>query len=782
MKAASARRISRPPVLPPRGALVHCVGVCGTGMAPLALSLAAAGWRVSGEDQAWPAEVAQWLQAGGVARTATGELPAQAGLVIHSSAVPPSHPTRAAATGRGVPALRRGEALAALLRGRPLIAVVGSHGKTTSTAMLAWALRAAGIECDHLLGGLYADGQTPPARWSGEGWVVAEIDESDGTIGGFSPEITLCVNVDWDHCDQYADPAAIEAAFAALAARTQRAIFFSSACALSPRVFAAAPTQAVRYSFGPDGDFSLLEATGREDGQMLRLGGKFVASEARVAAAGAFNARNATGALAVACWLGGDASGDLLADYPGVRRRQAAIETRPDVTVIEDYAHHPAEIEALLEAMRARGPRRLVAVFQPHRFSRTRAFKAGFARALSRADRVFLLEVYPAGEKPLDGGRTADLLALLQGEPSAPPAELLDAASAPRRIAEQASAGDLIVFVGAGDIEDVAHRTAALMRETPPGAGDSRAALVRALDRALAPDTLVRAGEPLGPKTTMHVGGKAELYAEPANTADLQALLVAARAAGVPVLLLGRGSNVIVPDDGVRGLVIRLQHPHWRRFVALGPDRYWAGAGLRLKELCGIACRLGESGFEFLDGIPGTVGGALRMNAGAMGGWMFDLVEQVHLLAPDGSLHIATRDELHVDYRRCEELEGAIALGAVLRPGGHAASTQIRSRMDGFQQTRHASQPREPSAGCIFKNPPGDSAGRIIDELGLKGLRVGDAEVSLVHANFIVNRGQATGADVIALVRRVRDEVRQRRRIDLEPEVMLYGREWKEVL
>jgi UDP-N-acetylenolpyruvoylglucosamine reductase len=170
------------------------------------------------------------------------------------------------------------------------------------------------------------------------------------------------------------------------------------------------------------------------------------------------------------------------------------------------------------------------------------------------------------------------------------------------------------------------------------------------------------------------------------------------------------------------------------------------------------------------------------MNAGAMGGWMFETVEEVHYLGLDGVLHVRGRDELAVDYRRCADLESAIALGAVVRARSHADSAAIRERLRQFQAHRQASQPREPSAGCIFKNPPGDSAGRIIDELGLKGSRVGDAEVSALHANFIINRGHATGADVIALVRRVRDEVRARRQIDLEPEVMLCGRDWREVL
>ena len=137
---------------------------------------------------------------------------------------------------------------------------------------------------------------------------------------------------------------------------------------------------------------------------------------------------------------------------------------------------------------------------------------------------------------------------------------------------------------------------------------------------------------------------------------------------------------------------------------------------------------------------------------------------------------------MHVDYRHCGELEETIALGAYLVPATRAESDDIRRQIDVYQKKRVESQPREPSAGCIFKNPPGTSAGKLIDELGLKGERVGDAEVSPVHANFIVNRGHATSADIIALVRKIRARVKDVRGVDLEPEVLLYGQEWRDVL
>ena len=255
-----------------------------------------------------------------------------------------------------------------------------------------------------------------------------------------------------------------------------------------------------------------------------------------------------------------------------------------------------------------------------------------------------------------------------------------------------------------------------------------------------------------------------------------------AKKAGLPVLVLGRGSNLIVPDEGGEGLVICLSHKSWSSFERLPDGRVRAGAGLRLKNFCGLATAAGLSGFEFLEGIPGSVGGALRMNAGAMGGWIFDVVDEVRLMSMEGVVTTLPRSAMKVDYRFCGELRDAIALGAVLRPMAGTDADAISRQIDVYRRKRHESQPREPSAGCVFKNPPGDSAGRLIEECGLKGSRVGGAEVSRVHANFVVNRGEATSADVLELVRRVRSAVRKAKGVDLEPEVMLYGQDWRDVL
>jgi UDP-N-acetylmuramate--L-alanine ligase/UDP-N-acetylenolpyruvoylglucosamine reductase len=758
------------------------------GVGPLAVYLAQLGFEVTGEDDALVEPMRALLAREHVTVVPAGAVPAGCQLVVYSSAIAAAHPARVAAVARGLPLVRRGELLSEVLRGKKLVAVCGAHGKTTTTAMLITVLRRAQFPAGWVLGGLFADDAMPPARTGSSDWVVAEIDESDGTIDAFSPEITLATNLDWDHPDHYRRLDDFATAFAALFARTKSAVLTFDACALSQRLVAAAQPGSLSsqyFTFGRSGDFS-CEITGETGEHLrLRLGGRFPMAEAQVRARGEFNAANATAALAAAQLMGAELAPRLLADYSGVCRRQSVIHAAPGLTVIEDYAHHPAEIRALLASLRGRvGERgRLIVLFQPHRFSRTAQFKTEFAAALALADRVHLLDVYAAGEAPLAGGTTADIYAELKKNSAALPVDYLpgDDAALFRALSRELQRGDLVAFVGAGDIDQKARAWLELRRadEMKAKIWDDFAAALRP---QLSATTRLAREESLAAKTTMRVGGAARVYAEPATVADLQVLLREAHARGVEVFFLGRGSNLIVPDEGVDGLVIALSHDAWQRFEPRPDGRVWAGAGLRLKNLCGLAGKAGLVGFEFLEGIPGSVGGALRMNAGAMGGWMFDVVEEVEMMTPAGEVKTLRKADMHVAYRHCAELLDAIALGVLLRPAAQADTEAISRQIDVYRRKRHETQPREPSAGCIFKNPAGNSAGRLIDEAGLKGERVGDAEVSTVHANFIINRGHATGSDVIALMRRVRARVREARSVELEPEVLLYGKKWEEVL
>jgi UDP-N-acetylenolpyruvoylglucosamine reductase len=285
--------------------------------------------------------------------------------------------------------------------------------------------------------------------------------------------------------------------------------------------------------------------------------------------------------------------------------------------------------------------------------------------------------------------------------------------------------------------------------------------------------TVLRQDEPLAKRTTLRVGGSADIYAEPASEADLAALLRLCAKSELPFVMLGRGSNLLIKDGGIRGMVICLAQPHFSR-IETTTYRMHCGAGAKLKLVAMEAKKKLLTGLEFLEGIPGTVGGALRMNAGAMGGWMFDVVESIRYMDHSGQTHEEEAAKVRVEYRCCPLLRDHIALGAVLK--GHPAAREVvEKRMNTFSQKRWDSQPAAPSAGCIFKNPGAIPAGKLIDELGLKGTRVGKAVVSQEHGNFIINEGHATARDVLDLIEVIRQRVRTERGIELETEVEIIG-------
>ncbi len=326
------------------------------------------------------------------------------------------------------------------------------------------------------------------------------------------------------------------------------------------------------------------------------------------------------------------------------------------------------------------------------------------------------------------------------------------------------------------------HAPVATPKQTPstPLEGRFEILLAKKLGKNSALKLLLN--EPIGPKTTFGVGGAARFYAEPANEKELRALLQTAQALGVEVFFLGRGSNLLVLDTGFDGLVIRLSQPAWQKVEKIGPLNLRVGAGVRLKALCAETARLEIAGFEFLEGIPATVGGACRGNAGAMGSEFFQRVAKVRLMDRSGRIFTKSAAEFTPKYRKLEGVEDAILLSMELAGTGHATADEIREKMHQFQLTRHSRQPQQASPGCFFRNHEGQSAGAMIDQAGLKGLRVGDAAVSDIHANFLINLGHATSSDVIALANQIRREIFKKHQIVLEPEIMLLGGRWKDYL
>ncbi len=278
----------------------------------------------------------------------------------------------------------------------------------------------------------------------------------------------------------------------------------------------------------------------------------------------------------------------------------------------------------------------------------------------------------------------------------------------------------------------------------------------------------------LAPLTTFRIGGPAALFLEPESEPDLVAVSEAVRQTDIPFAVLGKGSNVLVADEGFDGLVLRLGRGY--RWSARDGDRLTAGAAMPLPALAGVALTHGLSGLEFGVAIPASLGGAVRMNAGAHGGSLGDVIERVDVFGlAEGAARRVAADDAGFSYRRTALPADAVVVGATVRLGA-APPGDIRARMDDARAWRRRTQPlADPNCGSVFKNPPGDHAARLIEQAGAKGRKVGLASVSTKHANFIVAAEGATAADVLNLVREVQDLVAERSGVRLEPEVHLLG-------
>ena len=279
--------------------------------------------------------------------------------------------------------------------------------------------------------------------------------------------------------------------------------------------------------------------------------------------------------------------------------------------------------------------------------------------------------------------------------------------------------------------------------------------------------------------TSIGVGGRADALVVPDSAVELGRLVALLRAEGIPVFFVGNGTNLIVRDDGFRGAVVSTKGLRAVRLEPRGEGRtaLLAEAGASLAEVVSLTAREGLTGMEFCAGIPGSVGGGIRMNAGAWGGEMKDVLESVDLLNGEGNIRSFPRAALRFEYRNLALSEGACVLGGAFglaRGDRVAVEGRIREILN-MRSGKHPLQYR--SAGSVFKNPKGMPAGRIIDEAGLKGLTLGGARVSEMHGNFIVNLGSATAKDIIGLIDLVRKKVRERTGIDLEPEVKIIGEE-----
>ncbi len=749
----------------PKG-IVHLIGIGGIGMSAVARMYHSMGWSVQGSD-AKPNEVLTQLQSLGL-RVMIGHDAAyvkEADVVVYSSSIAENHVERLAAARAGKRGLHRAEALAEICLGKFTIAVTGTHGKTTTTALIGTVLKEAGRDPSVVVGGLVVSFGGNAAVGSGPE-IVIEADESDSSFLKFSPRLEVITNIEEEHMDHFGTLSKMEEAYRNFIRRLPPEGAWIG-CAEDARVAAIAAENIrpfILYGFEktPNGLSALriVECPGGKKGVSFQVwnGAEFL-GEVKMKILGAHNVLNALAATAVGLRLGIEfpVIAAALGKYEGTARRFDVKYENAHILVADDYAHHPTEIQKTLHSLKALKKKRIFAVFQPHRYTRVERFWNDFSKSFTAADKLAVTDVYSAGEKPIEGINGPKLCDAIRAA-GHPDVTYVERAKIVEWSRQELRKGDLWIALGAGDIYQTSGQLSQFLSE----------------DLFKSIGLKVSLNEPLSKHTSLKVGGPAEYWVEPEDPKALSQLIVLCRQKRIPISIFGSGSNILPPDEGLKGVVIHLNAPYFKfiRTDDLGSVR--ARAGVQNTLFIQHALEAGFGGCEFLMGIPGNIGGSLAMNAGSHDQSLDALVEKIILVDKNGELKTLERSQVPFGYRSSGLKEAVIVEGVFRLPRRDPKETL--KKLDEYRDYRLKTQDLlHPSAGCMFKNPKqaGCSSGRLIEEAGLKGRRIGGAQVSLKHANFIINLGGASSKDIGLLIREVQETVKKKFNVDLETEVRI---------
>lgn len=743
---------------------IHLIGVAGAGMSGLARMLLEMGHRVSGCDRVTSTETERLQQAGLVFSCPhSAESVQDAEIIIYSSAIREDNVALAAALKNGSLCLRRAECLAAILNNKKGVVVAGTHGKTTTSAMSAHLLREGRMRPCH-----YVGAEIPVlganAHWTEDSeYLVAEGDESDGTLVNYIPEHSIILNIEAEHLDFYRDLEHIKSVFHRLCRQTRGKIIYCKNDAGAHDVCSQYPNT-ISYGW-QDADYTATDMTVKRGRTLYTINYKGEPlGRVELGIPGRHNVLNSLAATALALELGCDFASVTrgLVSFAGARRRFETKYLSRHYRIVDDYGHHPTEIAATLQTAQSLKPERLVVIFQPHRYTRTQLLRDDFGRVLQNVDKLYVADVYPASEPPIPGISGQTIVDAVHENGPVDATFLPNLSLAHHVVGNALRPGDMFITLGAGNVHETGTKIAADLR------------VLAEMQQECGDDINFRLYEPMSKHTTIGVGGEAQYWVEPNSFSQMQAVVNFFKDRNIPVHIVGRGSNLIVREGGIRGAVI---HPCCGEFdkIEMRGRNIVAGAGVKLKKLAAFAAQNGIAGFEWMDGIPGYVGGSLRMNAGALGGDMWSVFRSAIALNEDGDIVEFDKENMKgAIYRRIPEFEHNMVMQATFC-GTPDDPQAIGARMDASRNHRKTTQPLAPSAGCTFVNPEEIPAGKLIDELGLKGFRMGGAQVSEVHANFIINAGGAKATDITELIDFIRNKAKTERGITLRTEVQVIG-------
>jgi len=775
---------------------IHFIGIGGTGLSAIAMVLLERGFIVSGSDQ-YPSDRLQRLQEKG-AKVIIGHDEKNiigVDLIVRSSAVPDDNPEVQAALREGMPVLKRVNYLSQLIADQRPIAVAGTHGKTTTTAMLAWVLSSLGFDPSYVIGGDSKNLRKNAHAGNGDYFVI-EADEYDRMFHGLNPFLAVITNIEHDHPDCYETKEELLEAFWIFVDQILPngiLLVCGEDQGVQDLLGAVTREDIRKYTYGKNSEFDFYVSDmeiNQNSGFSFQFHDNLSSREKSVdlMIPGEQNVLNACAVLAITALLDislQDAA-KALQQYTGTQRRFEIAGVMNEITFIDDYAHHPTEIRATLAAARSiYDNHRIWAVWQPHTYSRTRMFFDQFLASFSDADFLLITDIYAARESvPEDGFSSKDLVEALKAQDDIgyPDTRYIPDISDLSKgfqsvialLIKELKPNDVLLVLSAGDANNIIpDLISSFQRKQTSFDG-----LIEKFGRDVKKDF------PLAAYTSARMGGNADYFYQAESMESLIEIVSFAWMHRIPFVIIGAGSNILINDKGVRGLVIHNRANH----IQLDEESatVWAESGVNLGVLARKVSEKGFSGFEWAAGIPGTVGGAVVGNAGAHGSDIASMLIVAEILHLDikGFDFIIDRKKFSG-----KELEFSYRSSILKKPDNYsiilAAQFQlvvsekilIQEKMRTFRQYRQETQPPGASMGSMFKNPPNGFAGQLIEQSGLKGARIGDVQISPIHANFMVNLGEAKPSDVYALIQKVQKTVFEESGVQLELEIELLG-EW----
>ncbi|GAP41748.1 UDP-N-acetylmuramate--L-alanine ligase [Flexilinea flocculi] len=753
-----------------KGKHIHIIGIGGTGMSAIALVLHELGVNVTGSDRSNSISVSQLEKNGIYVKIGhSAENVKDADIVVYSSAIAEENPELIEARRMGIPAQKRMEFLDSILSEREVIAISGTHGKTTTTSMTAWILKSLQMQPGFIIGSTPKNIGKNAEAGKGNLFVI-EADEYDRMFLGLHPAIAVVTKIEHDHPDCYPTESQYLSVFSEFLANTREngIILLNSddpkQASLSEKVNSLVKI----YTFGIEkaSDFQAEKCEITENGCY-----RFVFSDnlqkkqtiIQLSIAGKHNVYNALAALSI-CSLKGlnlDDAADALKNFQGIERRFETIAEWNGIKVIDDYAHHPTEIKATLTAARDAFPhRRIWALWQPHTYSRTKSLLNEFCDSFNLADVLFVTNIYASREKQTDFGFEDLKTALKQKYPKAFFADTNEMAV--ELLRQQLRPDDVVVTLSAGDANQFG--PAAIHRMIDDMKTDFNVKYSNTIQHNM----------PLSQFSRALCGGPAKEIITANSIEELIEIIKFYQINHDPYKVFGGLTNVLFSDNGFDGTVI-LNHSAKIAIYPQGDSAVViADSGLPLISVVKTCAETGLEGFEWAYGIPGTLGGAVYGNAGAFGHETKELVKTITLLKEDTEVIEIPNEKMGFGYRS-SILKDKLMRGTVLRVAmelNYGDPLVIKEKMDQIIAKRRVVHPEgKGSLGSVFKNPAGFYAGKLIEECGLKGKTIGRVHISEAHGNTIITEPGAKSADYVALMQLMQKEVKERFGIDLIPEI-----------